>query len=82
MRFLFLPGVLVFLLATGAICVAYPLDGSENTGIARLEGYRLAQEGKVRGRRLPPGALLKTVQVDLRLLGLPDPALTSNIEAM
>lgn len=46
---------------------AYPLDGSEHTGIERLEGYRLAQQGEVRGRRLHPGALLETPQVRLRL---------------
>ena len=28
---------------------AYPLDGDQYTGISRLEGYRLAQEGKVAG---------------------------------
>ncbi|MDB4443791.1 hypothetical protein N9174_00435 [bacterium] len=89
MRSFLIPSLLIFLVATRAICVAYPLDGSDDTGIPRLEGYRLAQEGKVRGRRLPPGALLKTAQVDLRLLGYPDlsipkpdPALTSQIIAL
>lgn len=49
-------------------CVnSYPLDDYEYTEIPRLEGYRLAQEGKVRGRRLHPGALLNLDQVDLRL---------------
>lgn len=57
---------------------SYPLDGAKRTGIERLEGYRLAQEGKVRGRRLHPGALLSTEQVRLRLrkqrdLQLPEP---------
>ncbi len=51
---------------------AYPLDGNQQTGIARLEGYRLAQEGKVRGLRLHRGALLNNDQVDLRLLDHPD----------
>ena len=46
---------------------SYPLDGFNYTQIPRLEGYRLAQEGKVRGRRLYPGALLNLDQVDLRL---------------
>jgi hypothetical protein len=50
------------------LCVfSYPLDGDAYTGITRLEGYRLVQEGKVRGLRLPTGALLKLDQVDLRL---------------
>ncbi len=64
----------------------YPLDGDGYTGIARLEGYRLAQEGAVRGHRLPPGALLKTSEVDLRLLDHldltlpePDPILTEQV---
>ena len=47
---------------------AYPLDGDAYTGIERLEGYRLAQEGKVKGRKLPKGALLGIEQVHLRLL--------------
>ena len=46
---------------------AYPLDGYGYTGIARLEGYRLAMEGKVRAPRQPPGALLPIDAVDLRL---------------
>jgi hypothetical protein len=50
--------------ATGG---AYPLDGYGYTGIARLEGYRLAMEGKVRAPKQPPGALLSIDAVDLRL---------------
>ncbi len=49
----------------------YPLDGTAWTGIERLEGYRLAQEGKARARRLPPGALLPLAQVDIRLADRP-----------
>jgi hypothetical protein len=45
----------------------YPLDGYPFSGIIRLEGYRLAQEGQVKARRQPPGALLKLDQVDIRL---------------
>jgi len=45
----------------------YPLDGYPYTGILRLEGFRLAQEGKVRGLKIPDGARLKNDQVDLRL---------------
>lgn len=52
--------------------LSYPLDGYNYTEIPRLEGYRLAQEGKVRGRRLDPGALLTLDQVDLRLQTKPD----------
>ncbi len=43
--------------------IAYPLDGTEYTGIQRLEGMRLGQTGKVRSRKLPPGALLNLNQV-------------------
>ena len=46
---------------------AYPVDGYPETGIARLEGYRLAAEGKVAGNRLQPGALLNTAQIQLRM---------------
>ena len=55
------------LLLNADIANAYPLDGDQHTGISRLEGYRLVQEGKIRGQRLNKGALLKTEQVDLRL---------------
>lgn len=51
---------------------AYPLDAYPETGIARLEGYRLAQEGKVRGNRVPPGAQLGSNAIQLRLLEQPD----------
>lgn len=45
----------------------YPLDGYEYTGITRLEAFRLAQSGEIRGRKLHPGALLSSDEVDLRL---------------
>jgi hypothetical protein len=51
---------------------AYPIDAFEETGIARLEGFRLASEGKIAGNRLPPGALLKREQIQLRLQDRPD----------
>jgi hypothetical protein len=51
---------------------SYPLDGYGYTGIARLEAYRLAMEGKVRAPKQPPGALLASGQVDLRLLDRSD----------
>ncbi len=57
---------LLFGLLPGLL-LAYPLDGYDYTGIGRLEGYRLAQEGKVRARRLHPGALLPLEKVDIRL---------------
>lgn len=51
---------------------AYPVDGYAETGIGRLEGFRLANEGKLPGNRLQPGALLGTDQVRLRLQQYPD----------
>ena len=48
---------------------AYPLDGYEDTGIRRVEGARLANEGIVKDHlKQVPGSLLKTEQVDIRLL--------------
>jgi len=47
---------------------AYPIDGYADTGIRRVEGARLANEGLIKGAKQPPGALLTTEQVDLRLL--------------
>jgi len=68
---------------------AYPLDGYAETGIRRVEGARLAHEGVIRDGKQPPGALLPTSAVDLRLLGhrqmeLPpvDPAFTAKIAAI
>jgi hypothetical protein len=65
---------------------AWPLDGYPETGIRRVEGSRLANDGKVRDVTQPPGALLPTPAVDLRLLGhrnlnlpAPDPAFTAQI---
>jgi hypothetical protein len=68
---------------------AYPLDGYAETGIRRVEGSRRANEGLVRDSKLPPGALLPTSSVVLRLvqhkdLDLPavDPALTAKLVAL
>jgi hypothetical protein len=62
-------GLLILLLIAPLQGWSYPLDGYPATGILRLEGFRLAQEGKVQGIRVPPGALLGLDQVDLRLSG-------------
>jgi hypothetical protein len=70
-------------LAAGA--AAYPLDGYEATGIRRLEGLRLANEGVVKDVKQPPGAALPLKDVDLRLLGQsfdlppPDPQFTREV---
>ncbi|MDD3528823.1 MAG: hypothetical protein PHS77_03000 [Gallionellaceae bacterium] len=79
---------LLALLLLPGLALAYPLDGGEYTGIARLEGYRQAQEGRVVGHRQPPGALLALGQVDLRLAGValalppPDPAFSRQVAAL
>ena len=87
------PRRLLFCLMTVAAALpgtslAYPLDGYADTGIRRLEGIRLAQQGLVRDVKEPAGALLETTDVDLRLPGqgfdlpAPDPELTRQIAAM
>jgi hypothetical protein len=71
-----------------ATAAAYPLDGYEETGIRRLEGLRLANEGVVKDVKQPPGAMLGIKDVDLRLIGktfdLPpaDPGFTREITAI
>ena len=62
----------LLLLSIPDLCVAYPLDAYPETGIRRIEAARLAVLGKMRGRSQPPGALLPTSLVDLRLLDRPD----------
>jgi hypothetical protein len=76
-------------LGASAAAMAYPLDGYEETGIRRVEGARLANEGLAIGGFQPPGALLSTEQVDLRLLDERDlelppanPEFTSKIESL
>lgn len=61
--------LLMMLMLLPSLVLAYPLDGEVYTGIARLEGYRLVQEGKARGRIQPSGGQLALKQVDLRLAG-------------
>ena len=72
-----------------AVAPGYPLDGYEETGIRRVEGARLAHEGLALGGFQPPGALLTTAEVDVRLLDHPDlqlapadPDFTTHIRAL
>lgn len=59
-------GLLLFLSARPT--PTYPLDGVAGTGIRRLTGYQLVHEGKIKGAfKLPPGALLRSDQIALRL---------------
>jgi hypothetical protein len=74
---------LVFVVGSGP-ALGYPLDGYEQTGILRLEAYRLAQTGEVHGRLLPPGARLPGDEIALRLVDYPDfqiPAPDTELEA-
>ena len=71
------------------LALGYPLDAYEQTGILRLEAYRLAQTGQVRGRLLPPGARLESDDIQLRLIDqpdfeipAPDAALSASIRAL
>src|SRR5437764_626207 len=50
------------------LLAAYPLDSARRTGIRRLIGYELAQQGKVRGPKIPPGGLWGEARIQLRLL--------------
>ena len=77
------------LLALPRLVGAYPLYGSEDTGIRRLEEARLAHEGAIKGTKKRPGELLSVDQVDLRLLDhkdlelpTPDPGFTKKIVAL
>lgn len=74
------------LLLIQAMARSYPLDGYESTGIRRLLAIRLVEEGKLSGAKQPPGALLSSAEVDLRLLEhtdfalpVPDPEFTRKI---
>jgi len=65
---------------------AYPLYGSEDRDIGRLEQARLAHEGVIPGRKKISGELLSLEQVDLRMLDqkdftlpIPDPEFTRKI---
>ena len=60
-------GLFCILMAWAGQGWSYPLDGYPYTGILRLEGFRLAQKGKVRGIKIPAGARLDSNRVDLRL---------------
>jgi acid stress-induced BolA-like protein IbaG/YrbA len=60
------------LLAGSAAALAYPMDGYEDTGIRRVEGARLANEGLALGGFQPPGGQLTTEQVDIRLMDRQD----------
>jgi hypothetical protein len=77
------------LLAIPRLALGYPMDAYEQTGMLRLEAYRLSQTGEVKGRMLPPGGRLGLADVQLRLtdhpdfeIPAPDPELSSSILEM
>ena len=80
-------GVVGMVLALVTSSVAgYPLDGYESTGISRLLHQRWVQEGRIKGKKRPPGELLPLEMVDIRLreradFSLPesDPGLTATL---
>lgn len=82
LRILITAGTLAGLSAAAG---AYPLDGYAETGIRRLEGMRLAQQGAVKDVKQPPGAMLNLDQVKPRLIGqafdlpAPDAGFTARI---
>ncbi|MEQ8230305.1 MAG: serine hydrolase [Gammaproteobacteria bacterium] len=57
------------LFAAAAPLGAWPLDDADDTAIGRLEYMRRVESGALPGTRQPPGALLESTAVDLRLLG-------------
>lgn len=64
----FMTRILLFLLMIPSVVLSYPIYGSENTGIRRLEAARRAQTGLINGRRLNEGQSLTSAQVGLQLL--------------
>jgi hypothetical protein len=76
-------------LVVSAVVQAFPIDGYAETGIRRVEGVRLVEEGTIGGKKQPPGALLPTAAVDLRMLNYrdmdlpaPDPAFSKQVLAL
>jgi len=59
--------VLLLLLTT--LSYGYPIDAYNETGIRRLDYYRLAQTDEIPGKKLFEGAMLSSADVVPRLLG-------------
>jgi hypothetical protein len=77
------------LLVWSCMVSGYPLYGSEDRGILRLQQARLAHEGSIPGSRKQPGELLPLDAVDLRLLQArqlelpePDPGFSAEIRSL
>jgi hypothetical protein len=78
----------VGLVLAAGVAGAYPLDGYEETGIARLQAYWLARQVLLERGALVPGSLWTMDRVGLRLADAPgftvpppDPAFTAQIRA-
>ena len=72
LRYLLGAATLIVLTTPFQFAKSYPLDGYEDTGIGRLEAASRMQQGVLKGRKQPKGALLTRPQVDLRLLDRKD----------
>lgn len=57
-------GVVISLLMSSNVSLAYPIDGYPETGIRRLEYYRLSDSGEIKGKSLYEGA--KRLSSDIR----------------
>ncbi len=65
-----LTGVVLGSLITTSITNAYPIDGYAETGISRLEYYRLSEVGEIQGKSLYEGAKRSTDEIRPRLIGV------------
>jgi len=63
---------LLLTLLAARTAAAYPTDGFERTQIRRLSWQHAVDEGKARGRKLPPGARWASDRIELKLTGVPD----------
>ncbi len=74
----------------GSAAYSYPLDGYPETGIRRLEVYRMQATGEIPNRNVPKGAQLPVSAVEPRLLGReidvditsPDPAMSRQLQSV
>lgn len=65
-----LSGILLGSLTTTSATNAYPIDGYLDTGISRLEYYRLSEAGEIDGKSLYEGAKRTTDEIRPRLINI------------
>lgn len=77
------------LLTLPLVVTAWPLDDADGTAIGRLEYMRRVEAEIIKGQKQPPGALLPSAAVDLRLLDQsdfelppPDRGFTATVRAL